>query len=482
MSMNPATEPVGERGAFTLFGKLPIEVQYMIWEKSLPGSRIVYLEAEYIDLDWNSRAMSRKRFRILRDLDREFGHDEDDEDENHMPIMKNDERKLATSSPRYTRHSALNPFKFTSPSTQTLLPIILPLLLCCYASRQVVLRRYTKTFSTPFHPAETYFSFKHDTLYLDWGCMSEGKSADKEFTPEDFKPREAERVKNLMLNDGYDMQGPIEKLSPRFERNRYMRWLQRNVLPVFRSLDILGTMSKQHGDTDQELRDLTCMRGVWDVDGAIRLFSHDRAQQSHARYYRRFLKANSALGEHVRANAPLRLTRHRRLPRQTSRELRPSVTYLIPRVCGYGTILTQQRWNQLFQAKVRFDALKEGWNADVWLRYLGSGLRPIRVTVESHVTMRTLIDAFGVLLDVPESLRLNEAQWKRNMDRTLYELELERGQHVVRDLVVNNLEPPTQLTPGERRFDGIQFWCNCDVCISHLDFGDRVLAVTYNLF
>jgi hypothetical protein len=144
--------------SFPQFSLLPKELRLYIWELSLPGPRVVFLEAWYLK-PFNSHCIFSDRgvvidSRQLVGQSRELGelHYVTFEDEPHAI---QDEKILDGFGPPWAL------FGLRSKSS-------IPLLYVCRESYKVTSTYYERAFGTVSAFPQTWFNFKSDTLYLDF--------------------------------------------------------------------------------------------------------------------------------------------------------------------------------------------------------------------------------------------------------------------------------------------------------------------------
>ncbi|XMA19202.1 hypothetical protein WAI453_011993 [Rhynchosporium graminicola] len=462
--------------AFTPFQNLPQELRDQIWEAALPGSRIVHLEWKLLDVDHNERDKRKtKMFRALRDLDRI-------EEVEKYPLAK-DERQIEEESEDLDEDSEddsdyeyIDPanfpprlFGFSSPSNRALLPF----LHCTKDSRNAVYRRYSKTFSSRFHPGETFFDFKRDTLYLDWGLIPNSFNSDKCFTPEDFRPCEAGKVRHLALNDGIEMQTPARMNSlDGMERHFYRRWLDRNILPVFRNLTSLDIVDKQHGDSDPDCSDLVSMNGIVDIANAMQCYLHEDVTRRHAFLNHIVEDYNDNLRNWAFNSAPVPLSREgtmrnemeshaeylrdcvdnaalaglsgpgeQAVQRSDIKLLAPSIPFRRPR-CFYTTYTTRQHYTDFERARRYFIRSKEGWRIEAQFRFLEGNCLLFRTMADAYIPLHMLVEGCRLFWQIPKPLKLvDDSRWAHYRHPTCYDTGVDRDCVMVFNVVIDRDQP-----------------------------------------
>ncbi|CZT07097.1 uncharacterized protein RAG0_12673 [Rhynchosporium agropyri] len=143
------------RKRFTCFGRLPLEIRLMIWERALPGPRLVNIRQRPTRktlLDY----MEEKDY----DLPSQNDHDETDGSEEGIRAWNNLSLELSVAQDLPVPFYEARLFGLSSDSPTP------PMTFVCWESYRVVSRYYTKAFACMGSSPGTYFDFDVDTLYI----------------------------------------------------------------------------------------------------------------------------------------------------------------------------------------------------------------------------------------------------------------------------------------------------------------------------
>ncbi|KAH7390306.1 hypothetical protein BKA64DRAFT_757536 [Cadophora sp. MPI-SDFR-AT-0126] len=246
-------------------------------------------------------------------------------------------------------------------------------------------------------PRIVYLQAKRITIWGTWDKKLRDREGelngtvhDRIFSPWDFKPADAERVKKLALYDGLEVQRPGVVRVSAMEREWYSFWIHRNVLPEFKDLKSLVTVDRQHCEKSRNCKDLVMMDRVLDVKAALYYYWQSDARIKHARYNTEVERRHQYLEDEVQYCAPLRKSHLEHFLK--SGYAGPKDPYVIPEILEARPMTTRERVEEYETAKIWFAKLREGYYVYVTVKKQG---HPTRLfTCARNVTFGNIADCY----------------------------------------------------------------------------------------
>lgn len=158
-----------------------------------------------------------------------------------------------------------HPFGFRSPSTVNLLYVN-------SESREVALKHYERAFGTEWKSPMTWFDFKVDTLYVDWGFAkrTKAKCDAYAFAAWSFGGCAA-KVKTLATYDHAGINTAVE------DDNDFQDWY-RGILKHFCHLEELVLVDRYHYNRDDHRTDLVMMDEVVAFRQAMKIYKDEKGK------------------------------------------------------------------------------------------------------------------------------------------------------------------------------------------------------------
>ncbi|KAK0105426.1 hypothetical protein ONS96_004814 [Cadophora gregata f. sp. sojae] len=437
--------------AFHRFSDLPAELRHMVWKFSLPEPRrIVYLQRKNVqgkaclrvrsDCEVGSEKGEKKFFQGTNLID--------------LSVIRHPDGYDIPGN-----HIRPKSFGFRSNT-------VIPIATVCQESRAIVSQRFTLAFGSENFPPTTWFDFRTDTLYLDWGFSRHGfeewrssKNTSWRFSRHDLSS-DVRKVHRLALNDGFEVNTelvPYEDFDMR--RENYAEWVH-DILETFghvKQLTYVDADMTYRARSRSEVRELVDMGGIVDINEIIdQVHMIEKRAEYHPAIMKAIRQANSDRTEGVLRSMPgswRRLGDLRVLDTVEGLAKRPK--YQLPKHMRCTTITTKRRADRCDAAMERCFQLSDEYFVRLTVRVVFGGVTR-RVRVGGRTTMLDIINIARKYLGVGPDRTVRSMAY-------VYKESHERIREEYVDHLVKGWEKQTILShcipPGIKVEYGIRFRC-----------------------